>query len=136
MTPISSRRADVYRGFGVVLRPRVKAVQRYRRAADVGPKIPRAMRNRELARVVARKCSRVFDVPVEDILFGRDKSTWTARQVAYFVLKEDFRWSYSEIGAEFSRHHTSVLHGVRKIKQDNDMQLAIRVSYIRRQCKG
>jgi chromosomal replication initiation ATPase DnaA len=130
--------------FGVVLRPRVKAIRRYRRAADVGPKIPRAMRNRELARVVARKCSRVFDVPVEDILFGRDKSTWTARQVAYFVLKEDFRWSYPEIGAEFSRHHTSVLHGVQKITQlleppithaNGNMQLAIRVSYIRRQSK-
>ncbi len=60
-----------------------------------------------------------FNVPLVE-LSARNNSRDIARprQVAMFLCKQLTRASLSEIGRAFKKHHTTVLHGITKIKQD------------------
>lgn len=45
-----------------------------------------------------------------------------ARFVAYYLLSEVFGLPAAAIGREFGMDHTSVLHGVKKIKADKEVE--------------
>lgn len=69
---------------------------------------------------VIRKVSQHFGVKQTELRGkARQKHLVTARHVAMYILKEDLHLSLVEIGRWLAnRDHTSVIHGVRKIKQD------------------
>lgn len=39
-----------------------------------------------------------------------------ARHIAFYICREEFGWSYPRIGRIFSRDHSTILHGINKVK--------------------
>ena len=52
-------------------------------------------------------------------IFGdsRRASVVYLRQGAYYVFREKFGWGYAKIGHLMSRHHTTIMSGVKRIKK-------------------
>lgn len=44
------------------------------------------------------------------------RATYRPRQIAYFLARESTGYSYPRIGLYFSRDHTTILEGVRRIR--------------------
>ena len=66
---------------------------------------------------IIEEVSRVYNVPVEDILSNRKtKPLVLARQVAMYISKQVTDLSLSSIGESFGKDHTTVLHNVNKIE--------------------
>lgn len=58
-----------------------------------------------------------FELPMEDLMGRRrTKTIALARQTAMYLLRS-VGLSLSEIGAVFSRDHTTVLHGIAQVQQ-------------------
>lgn len=59
----------------------------------------------------------VFGVTVGEIMGPRKPAhVAAARQVAWYVIRTETVFSYPEIGSRFRRDHTTVLHGVARVK--------------------
>lgn len=66
---------------------------------------------------VQRAVAGYANVTLEDLLGGagnRALSGW--RDVAFWVCRYEACQSYAEIGRQFRRHHTSVIDGVKRVK--------------------
>jgi hypothetical protein len=70
-------------------------------------------------RRILANVSREFNVPMEDLLGPRRHAPiMAARMKAYYLLREDARLSFPEIGRKVGgRDHTSALSGYRKFKK-------------------
>ncbi|MBQ1264278.1 MAG: chromosomal replication initiator protein DnaA, partial [Oscillospiraceae bacterium] len=55
----------------------------------------------------------------EDILRStqRNRNTSEARQVAMYLIRKNLNLSLPEIGREFGRDHTTVMHALSKVEQ-------------------
>lgn len=59
--------------------------------------------------------SAAFNVDPQTVLgHSRNAKTASARQLLYWLLRQDGH-SYPQIGAIVSRHHTTVMHGVKAV---------------------
>ena len=61
----------------------------------------------------------------------KNKGTADARQVAMYLIRQLTNLSFPEIGKEFARDHTTVMHAVKKVEAalktgDANLQNAIR----------
>jgi len=71
---------------------------------------------------VVDKVAKFYDLTVKDLLgTSRVAQVKTPRQVAMYLMSEELGLSTVRIGREFSKDHSTVIHGVRKIR--NDMKL-------------
>lgn len=67
---------------------------------------------------VLKEISKNFGVSVKEIKgSGRTKEVALARQVAMFILREEFNYKLEEIAKFLNREdHTTVMHGIDKVK--------------------
>lgn len=80
-------------------------------------------KHRKAFDVVILFVAQYFDIPAEVIRGeSREREVVYVRQVAYYLLKTKYGFSYSTIGKLFDRDHTTVIHGVRKIEQNLDAE--------------
>jgi chromosomal replication initiator protein len=84
---------------------------------------------------IVKKVSNFYDIKEENIYEKtRRKEIVKARQVAMYLLREDFNISYPLIGQKLGgRDHTTVIHSYEKIKEDlkEDNQLVQELENIR-----
>lgn len=78
----------------------------------------RSRRNRIKIPIILRKVSREFDLTVKDLKGDRrTQEVAFARQVAMFILREDFGFKLEQVATYLERKdHTTVIHAVDKIK--------------------
>ena len=64
---------------------------------------------------------------------SRQKDIKTARQIAMYLMNEELDLSTVRIGNEFQKDHTTIMHGIRVIKEDlkNDFNLRSQISELR-----
>ena len=82
-------------------------------------------------------CDRFLQNPSEVFSKRRVQVLVIPRWVAWFVLHEDYRYSFCELGRIFDSHHTAVMYGVERIKVliGIDQKLASNLILIREQCQ-
>lgn len=70
-----------------------------------------------IARRVIEAAAIIFDVTPEQISEGRRRTqpVADARAVASWFLHRELGWSLPKVGLALCRHHTTVLHAVRRI---------------------
>ena len=85
-------------------------------------------------RQVVEKTAKFYDLDIKT-LYGtsRVKNINVARQVAMYMLSEELSLSTVRIGDEFSKDHSTIMHGVKKIKEMMKLDFTLReqVSLIR-----
>ena len=66
---------------------------------------------------IALACSEALGVPLDDLI-GPSRKSEICR-ARFIAMKRCYLAGYSlpEIGRYFNRHHTTVLHGIRKLRQ-------------------
>lgn len=70
------------------------------------------------ARMLIKETARQYHIKESDILGGvRTKTLAEARTVAMYVCREVSKYSLSEIGKIFGRHHTTVLHAIHRAQR-------------------
>ena len=77
---------------------------------------------------VVEKVAKYYDLPIKE-LTGKSRVAHikTARQVAMFILSTELSLSTNKIAAEVGvKDHTTVMHGVKKIKQDLKLNFTLR----------
>ncbi|NOZ28483.1 MAG: chromosomal replication initiator protein DnaA [Chloroflexi bacterium] len=80
--------------------------------------------------------ARFFGLTAEQLTGrGRSKEVSLARQVLMYLLRTDFDFSYPQIGNLLNRDHTTIIHGVEKMKEmiETDDALHRRVMALREQ---
>ena len=76
-------------------------------------------RQREFIRSILDQVCEVFEIPVQTLL-SRDRTpeVASARQAAMYLVRTYTDLSSVEIGRLFRRDHSTVLAGVRRVKED------------------
>jgi chromosomal replication initiator protein len=80
-----------------------------------------------------------FDLKRDDLIGpNRQRKVAAPRHMAMYLVRKLIGLSYPEIGQQFGRDHTSVMHGVRKIESsiESDSKLRNLAAYLTRQCQG
>ena len=79
------------------------------------------------AKQLIDKVAKYYDLNSKDLLgSSRIKNIKSARQVAMFLMSEELDYSTVKIGTEFNKDHTTVMHGIKKIKQDLKVDFSLR----------
>jgi chromosomal replication initiator protein len=87
-------------------------IRMFQRPGD-DPRASRALLVTDVRRVVAK----FFDVTDEDLDHrGRATRISRIRQIAFYLCRTHTTRSFPEIGRDFQRDHSTVLHGVRRIE--------------------
>ena len=100
---------------------------------DISP-VSQSPQHRISPRQVVDKVAKYYNLTSKD-LFGtsRMKDIKNARQVAMFLMNKDLELSTVKIGDEFSKDHTTIMHGIRMIDQKikTDFNLREQISELR-----
>ncbi len=73
------------------------------------------------------KVARYYNLKSEDLLGkSRVKSIKSARQVAMYLLSEELGLSTVKIGTEFNKDHTTIMHGIKIIKDGMKLDFNLR----------
>ena len=77
---------------------------------------------------VVEKVAKYYDLSVKELTGkSRVSNIKTARQIAMFILKNDLDLSTTKIATEVGvKDHTTVMHGIKKIKQDLKLNFTLR----------
>lgn len=79
------------------------------------------------AKQIIDKVAKYYDLSSKDLLgASRVKNIKSARQVAMYLISEELDYSTVKIGDEFNKDHTTVMHSIKKIKQDLKIDFALR----------
>lgn len=79
------------------------------------------------AKQIIDKVAKYYDLNSKDLLgSSRMKNIKSARQIAMYLMSEELDYSTVKIGNEFNKDHTTVMHGIRKIKQDLKVDFTLR----------
>lgn len=79
------------------------------------------------ARSVIEKVSKYYSLLPTDLLGkSRTKDIKNARQVAMFLMNDELGMSTVKIGAEFKKDHTTVMHGIKMVKQNLKLDFNLR----------
>lgn len=78
-------------------------------------------------RQVVERIAKYYDLKTED-LFGtsRQKNIKSARQIAMYLMKEELGLSTVKIGNEFGKDHTTIMHGIKVIKENLNTDFKLR----------
>ena len=82
---------------------------------------------------IVEEVSRTTGVSVEDIYGGQRKKTISdARKITFYVIRKVTNMSYEDIGAEFKKHHSTVMYNIDQIEKDieTDTKLARQINDI------
>ncbi len=82
---------------------------------------------------IVEEVSRTTGVSVEDIYGGQRKKTISdARKITFYVVRKVTNMSYEDIGAEFKKHHSTVMYNIDQIEKDieTDTKLARQINDI------
>lgn len=82
---------------------------------------------------IVDEVSRTTGVSVEDIYSKLQKANIThARKIAFYVVRKVTNMSYEDIGAEFKKHHSTVMYNINQIEEEieRDSKLARQISDI------
>lgn len=76
---------------------------------------------------VIDKVAKFYDLTAKDLLgTSRIANIKTARQIAMYLMSEELGLSTVRIGNEFSKDHTTIMHGIKKIKTDLKLDFGLR----------
>ena len=76
---------------------------------------------------VIDKVAKYYDLSSKDLLgTSRVKNIKSARQVAMYLLNEELGLSTVRVGNEFNKDHSTIMHGVKKVKQDLKLDFHLR----------
>ena len=79
------------------------------------------------ARSVVEKVAKYYSLLPTDLLGkSRTKDIKNARQVAMFLMNDELGMSTVKIGAEFKKDHTTVMHGIKMVKQNLKLDFNLR----------
>ena len=68
---------------------------------------------------IVEEVSRTTGVSVEDIYGGQRKKTISdARKITFYAVRKVTNMSYEDIGAEFKKHHSTVMYNIDQIEKD------------------
>ncbi len=68
-------------------------------------------------KLVIDKVAKYYSLSSSDLLGkSRTKDIKNARQIAMYIMKEELGLSTVKIGAEFSKDHTTIMHGIKVVK--------------------
>ena len=71
------------------------------------------------AKQLIDKVAKYYDLSAKDLLGkSRIKNIKTARQISMYLMKEELGLSTVEIGRELSKDHTTIMHGIKVIKEN------------------
>lgn len=82
---------------------------------------------------IVEEVSRTTGVSVEDIYGGQRKKTISdARKITFYAVRKVTNMSYEDIGAEFKKHHSTVMYNIDQIEKDieTDSKLARQINDI------
>ena len=89
----------------------------------VGQIKPKTMPPRQLIDQVAK----FYDLTTKDLLgTSRVSHIKTPRQIAMYLLNEELGLSTVRIGNEFNKDHTTIMHGIKKIKTELKLDFGLR----------
>jgi hypothetical protein len=90
------------------------------------------------AQAIIRAVATEFDLGVDAMMHRRVLPESRARQVAMFLVRDELRMSYPQIGRLFRRDHTTVLQATRKVGQLllTDKGFALRIDSLRTRLSG
>jgi chromosomal replication initiator protein len=83
---------------------------------------------------VIETVSNYYGIEAKELLGrSRQKDIKTARQIAMYLMNEELNLSTVRIGNEFQKDHTTIMHGIKVIKEDlkNDFNLRSQISELR-----
>lgn len=83
---------------------------------------------------VIDKVAKYYDLSSKDLLgIKRTKNIKNARQIAMYLMNEELGLSTVRIGNEFSKDHTTVMHGIKVVKTSlkNDFKLREQITELR-----
>lgn len=83
---------------------------------------------------VIETVSNYYGIETKELLGkSRQKDIKTARQIAMYLMNEELNLSTVRIGNEFQKDHTTIMHGIKVIKEDlkNDFNLRSQISELR-----
>lgn len=83
---------------------------------------------------VIDKVAKYYDLSSKDLLgVKRTKNIKNARQIAMYLMNEELGLSTVRIGNEFSKDHTTVMHGIKVVKTSlkNDFRLREQITELR-----
>lgn len=73
------------------------------------------------------KVAKFYDLTSKDLLGkSREARIKTPRQIAMYLMSEEIGLSTVRIGNEFSKDHTTIMHGIKKIKNDLKLDFGLR----------
>jgi len=101
--------------------------ERYRETRAISPK------------QVVDKVAKFYDLTSKDLLgISRVAQVKTPRQVAMYLMNEELGLSTVRIGREFNKDHTTIMHGIKKIKADikSDFYLRQQLATLREKLYG
>jgi chromosomal replication initiator protein len=76
---------------------------------------------------VIDRVAKYYDLTAKDLLgASRIKNIKCARQVAMYLLNEELDISTVRVGTELNKDHSTIMHGVKKIKQDLKLDFHLR----------
>ena len=79
------------------------------------------------AKQLIDKVAKYYDLSARDLLgTSRIKNVKSARQVAMYLMSEELGLSTVRIGTEFGKDHTTIMHGIKVIKNDLKVDFALR----------
>jgi chromosomal replication initiation ATPase DnaA len=105
------------------LRELGNAVQELRRALADDPGLPPAFTEQTAAERVLVAVARYYDVTVAGLSSpSRRRELTRPRQVAMFLLHVHLGLSYPAIGRLLGRDHSTIVHGVRRVTQEEDVE--------------
>lgn len=71
------------------------------------------------AKQLIDKVAKYYDLSAKDLLGkSRVKNIKTARQISMYLMKEELGLSTVEIGRELSKDHTTIMHGIKVVKEN------------------
>ncbi len=88
------------------------------------------------AKKIIEKVAKYYDLEATDLLGkSRVKNIKNARQIAMYIMNEDMGMSTKQIGRELDKDHTTIMHGVRMVKQylKTDFNLREQMTELREQ---
>lgn len=76
---------------------------------------------------VIDKVAKFYDLSSKDLLgTSRAARIKTPRQIAMYIMNEELGLSTVRIGNEFNKDHTTIMHGIKKIKTDLKLDFGLR----------
>ena len=100
----------------------------------IGQPIINTKRRNASAKQVIDKVAKYYDLSSKDLLgIKRTKNIKNARQIAMYLMNEELGLSTVRIGNEFSKDHTTVMHGIKVVKTSlkNDFRLREQITELR-----